>query len=195
MARFPKFVVSMSLAGMFASASAGATVFDLGALTPGTGSFRLIGAAATPGVQVDDQYAFDVVGSDGKIAGSVVTSQVSPNGTDGLFNITIQLFEWDPGSSSFIAITGLNVPSPAVVLPADLDVFQAQGGDPNGIDRAYYLEVKSAPGEPAVGIPGKVAGYGGSINIAAVPEPSSLLFLLGGAIFAAFFGRRRLVAA
>ena len=191
MARLLKVLLGGWLAGMFVSGSAFAVVIPLGDITPGSTSFRTFGAPATPGVAFDDQFGFNVVGSDGALVASLVTQEVAPNGDVSLFDITAQLFGWDSSSSSFVQLTGLNAPNPAVILPeTNLVLAQASGGDPSGINFAYYLEVKGTPTAGA----GNLAGYGGSMNLAAVPEPSSLLLLLGGTIFAAFLGRRRLTS-
>src|SRR5215207_11210600 len=177
MARLSKVLLGVWLAGMFASGSAFATLVPLGDITPGASSFTLLGLPAAPGVAFDDQFAFNVIGSDGWFAASVITQELLANGDSSLFDITAQLFGWDSTTSTFIALTGLNLPNPAVLLPeTNLVLAQASGGDasPGGINFAYYLEVK---GTPTAG--GSLAGYGGSLNILAVPEPSSLLLLLG----------------
>ena len=124
---------------------------------------------------------------------SLVSQQVTSAGDVSLFNITGQLFGWD--GSAFVALTGLPNPGDvggATIVPGDsLILPAATGGDPAGINSAYYLEIH---GTPTAAPAGSLAGYGGSMNIAAVPEPSSLLLLLGGTICAAFLGRRRLTS-
>ena len=191
MARLLKVLLGVWLAWIFASGSAFAVVFDLGDITPGATSFHTIGASRTPGVAFDDQYAFNLVGSAGAFVASAVSQQVTPAGVASLFDITAQLFAWD--GSAFVAQNSA-LPGGAVIVPGPFSLVLpvASGGDtaPGGIDFAYYLEIK---GTPAAGA-GNAAGYGGSLNLAAVPEPSSLLLLLGGTIFAAFLGRRRLTS-
>jgi PEP-CTERM motif len=192
MARLSKVLLGIGLTWMFASGSAFAVLFDLGNITPGPGSFKPLGASRTPGVAFDDQYAFNLVGSSGAFAASVVSQQVTPAGDASLFDITAQLFEWN--GTSFIALNNLPVtPGGAAIVPGPFRLVlpAATGGDAGGINSAYYLEIK---GTPAAGA-GNVAGYGGSLNLAAaVPEPSSLLLLLGGTFCAAFLGRRRLTS-
>ena len=129
--------------------------------------------------------------SAGAFVASAVSQQVTPAGVASLFDITAQLFAWD--GSAFVAQNSA-LPGGAVIVPGPFSLVLpvASGGDtaPGGIDFAYYLEIK---GTPAAGA-GNAAGYGGSLNLAAVPEPSSLLLLLGGTVFAAFLGRRRLTS-
>jgi len=193
MARVSKVLLGVWLVWMFASGSAFAIVFDLGDITPGPTSFNTLGASRTPGVDFTDQYAFNVVGSAGAFVASLVSQQVTSAGDVSLFNITGQLFGWD--GSAFVALTGLPNPGDvggATIVPGDsLILPAATGGDPAGINSAYYLEIH---GTPTAAPAGSLAGYGGSMNIAAVPEPSSLLLLLGGTICAAFLGRRRLTS-
>jgi len=192
MAGIAKLVVGIWLAGVFASGSALAAVFDLGQLTPGpAGGFAAVGASVTPGVPFDDRYAFDVVGSNGLLGGSFVSSRMLPDGTGGFFDLNVQLFKWDSATSDFVALSGF-APGAVPFFDTGIPVAAAQGGDtsPGGINRAYYLKVF---GTSDVIAPGQVDGYGGSIVIAAaVPEPSTTLFLLGGVLLAAMIGRRRL---
>jgi len=168
------------LVGTFASGAALAAVIPLSLITPGPTSFRGIGAAVTPGVAFDDKFAFDVVGTDGKFGGSLASAQIAPDGTDGLFDLTAQLFKWDPAAQSFVAVTGMGT-GPILFFDTGVVVPVAVGGDtsPNGINHAYYLEVS---GIAPLTLSGKVSSYGGSIILAAVPEPASILFLVGGMI-------------
>lgn len=192
MARLSRLLLGVWFAGMLASGSAVADVFDLGQITPGPTSFRTVGAAVTPGVPFDDKFAFDVIGGDGKLGGSLASAQISPNGTDGLFDLKVQLFKWNSGSNQFDPLSGEGV-GPILFFDTGVDVVPAQGGDTTvgGINHAYYLRVS---GEAPTTLSGKVASYGGSIIIAAVPEPSSVLFLVAGVMFALALGRRRLNA-
>ena len=199
MARFPKFVVGMSLAGMFASGFAFAKVEDLGNLfppsSPGHMTKPLFGTT-TPGTDFDDSYFFDVQGGDAVVSESIISLisppvPVLPPENPDTFPIRLDLLAWD--GTQFTSL--LTAPGTGVAISLNLLLNGAGGGGP--FDRRFELRIFTDSSTPIpLGGANTSLSYGGSIAATtAVPEPSIALLAIGGILGLAFLGRRRTGAA
>jgi hypothetical protein len=186
MVRLLNILLAVWLTGMFASGSASAAFreIDLGVLSPGSAA-GLFGVFPF-GVESTDIYEFDISGAPTDTVAASAVSLLTlnpPSPAQPTFDLTLELLEWNPVTSTFDAIIGTTVTGAAVVTTADL--APATGGG-NSNNRHYELTVVGMP--EGVGM----ATYGGSIAVVAVPEASMVLLVMTGLIAVGFLGRRRL---
>jgi len=184
MVRFSIVLLGVWLAQMFASGSVLAVIHDLGVLFPGA-ALPLFG---TPAAHTDfeDVYGFDIAGMNATVGASFVTLTVKPNspGASATFDVKGSLEAFN--GSGYSALSG-PITGPALLVAADVPI--ASGGDPSGANRHYRLVVSGAAADIS-----DFASYGGSLRVAAVPEPSALVILLGGLLALVPLARRKIAA-
>jgi hypothetical protein len=183
MARLLRILLSVLLAGMFASGSASAAIVDLGVLGPGNakglfGMFQL-------GVTSTDTYEFDISGLLTNTVGISAVSLLTSPGSASTFDITSEMREWN--GTSFVTIPGTIGTGGALIL--NPDVAPGLGSNNNNqFNRHFELSLTGTP--TGTGI----ATYGGSLALVAVPEPSLSWLLIGGLVSIVFLTRRRVVS-
>src|SRR5205085_5242401 len=129
-----------------------------------------------------DIYEFDIGGpANSTVGASAVSLLNSPAAAAATFDLTLELLQWNPITSTYDPISGTSGTGTAVVTSTDLSPGSGGGNSSNS---RYELTITGHPSGATL------ATYGGSIAVVAVPEPSMTLLLIGGLVSVGFLSRR-----
>jgi hypothetical protein len=166
--------------------------FNNGLSTPGTYSYGDSFGSASAGTPFYDSFIITVM--PGQIDAITTTINVPLGGSNGLGidGLEARLFSFAPGPGVAIPTTGMpsggslieswtNVVIPAGQATGYVNVLK----DPSISQGTYVLQLLGTPESNG-------GSYGGSVNLSAVPLPSSVLLLATGLLGLAAFTRRRM---